>query len=168
MLSISTLVCQLQSRAGWPVYISDKSFRKPDFAFGTRGFLLPTLVGEVSYSRRFTRSQLKAKYQAYLTKSNDEILTVVCVDLYYAGTGDKILQRQGILIAPRSASGFCETVLSRPRWTGSLCPRRAPGSIFTYPTSLTPVMSCPLNLSVRVMGLSFSFSASVFPYMSDA
>jgi len=80
----------------------------------------------------------------------------------------KSSKRQGILIASRSASGFCETVLSRPRWTGSLCPRRAPGSIFTYPTSLTPVMSCPLNLSVRVMGFSFSFSASVFPYMSDA
>ncbi|KAK0632902.1 hypothetical protein B0T14DRAFT_550297 [Immersiella caudata] len=44
-------------------------------------------------------------------------------------------------------------VLSRQRWTGPLCPRRVVGLISTCPTSLTGV-SCPLNLSVRAMGLA--------------
>ncbi|KAK0725549.1 hypothetical protein B0H67DRAFT_135103 [Lasiosphaeris hirsuta] len=89
---VGNLVSQLQSRAGWPVYASDKSFSKPDFAFGKRGFLLPTLVGEVSYSRHFSREQLEAKYKAYLTESKRKIRTVICVDLHYAGTGEKFLK----------------------------------------------------------------------------
>ena len=89
---ISTLVCQLQSRPGQPVFISNTQFRKPDFAFGGRSSPIPTLVGEVSYSHSFTRSELEAKYQVYLTKTNEKILTVMCVDLHYAGVGEKILQ----------------------------------------------------------------------------
>ena len=89
-----TLVYELQSRAGYPAYLSDKSFREPDFTFGKRSLLLPTLVGKVSYNRHFTRPQLEAKYKAYITDSNsdDEVRIVICVDLYYAGTGDKIFK----------------------------------------------------------------------------
>ncbi|KAK3364265.1 hypothetical protein B0T25DRAFT_598172 [Lasiosphaeria hispida] len=90
---VGTLVRQLRSRINdWPVHISDTSFRKPDFSFGKNGSLLPTLVGEVSYSRRFTREQLEAKYRAYLLESGGKIRTVICADLYYAGTGQEILK----------------------------------------------------------------------------
>ena len=67
--------------------------------------LLPGFVGKVNYSRHFTRQQLKAKYQAYLTEANaypteannqstDEhkIRTVICINLYYTGTSAKVLQ----------------------------------------------------------------------------
>jgi len=74
------------------VWLSDESYRHPDFAFGKRGFLLPTIVGEVSYSRHFTRPQLEEKYKAYLTNSNGQLRTAICVDLYYAGTGEKVLK----------------------------------------------------------------------------
>jgi len=83
---------------GWLVDVSDKSYREPDFAIGVNNALLPGFVGEVNYSRHFTRQQLKAKYQAYLTEANDQstdehkIRTVMCIDLYYAGTGAKVLQ----------------------------------------------------------------------------
>ncbi|KAK0707779.1 hypothetical protein B0H67DRAFT_671284 [Lasiosphaeris hirsuta] len=90
---VGTLVRQLRSRINdWPVHISDTSFREPDFSFGKNGSLLPTLVGEVSYSRRFTREQLEAKYRAYLLEFGGKIRTVICADLYYAGTGQEILK----------------------------------------------------------------------------
>jgi len=83
---------------GWPVYISDKLYREPDCAVGMRSALLPAFVGEVNYNRRFTRQQLEAKYQAYLTEANNRstdannnVRTVMCADLYYAGTGVNIL-----------------------------------------------------------------------------
>jgi len=61
---LSAIVRELRLLIGWPVYISDKLYCEPDFAIGMRSALLPTFVGEVSYSRRFTRQQLEAKYQA--------------------------------------------------------------------------------------------------------
>jgi len=87
------------------VDVSDESYCEPDFAIGVNNALLPGFVGEVNYSSHFTRQQLKAKYRAYLTeanayptKANDQstdehkIRTVMCIDLYYAGTGAKVLQ----------------------------------------------------------------------------
>ncbi|KAK3363803.1 hypothetical protein B0T25DRAFT_597222 [Lasiosphaeria hispida] len=89
---VSTLVRQLGSHGDRPAYISDISFSKPSFAFGKDRSPLPTLVGQVNYSHRFTREQLEAKYQAHLFQSDGKIRTVMYIDLYYAGTGQKMLQ----------------------------------------------------------------------------
>ncbi|KAK3364125.1 hypothetical protein B0T25DRAFT_597942 [Lasiosphaeria hispida] len=98
-VEVGAIARDLRLRMGWPVHISSDQFREPDFAFGMSGADLPGFVGEVNYSRRFTRQQLEAKYQAYLTDAishssdaRDKVHTVMCVDLYYAGTGVKTLK----------------------------------------------------------------------------
>src|SRR4051812_47794268 len=97
--SISPISRKLQLCIGWPVYISTNQYREPDCAFGMNDANLPTFVGEVNYNRRFTRGQLEAKNQAYLTDTSNQssdgsdiIRTVMCVDLYFAGTGAKVLE----------------------------------------------------------------------------
>lgn len=88
----SAIVREMRLRTGWPVYISDKSYREPDFAIDMSSALLPGYMGEVSYSRRFTRQQLEEKYHAYLTNPNNKVQTVMCANVYYTGTGVNILK----------------------------------------------------------------------------
>ncbi len=71
---------------------SNKVCKKwPDSAAAGEDFK-PLLVVEISYAHRFTRSGLEDRYQRYLTKSNGQIKVVVCVDIYYGSTKDRVSQ----------------------------------------------------------------------------
>ena len=90
---IGSLVRGMWARGSIQVRTTATSFNKPDFSHGPREpSSLPSLVGEVSYSHRFSRHKLSEKYQAYLVNTNGKIRTVICIDLYYAGGGKRALK----------------------------------------------------------------------------